>query len=64
MGGGIADAMELESMDQSTFYLRNSLDIVFFIVVNVIMLNIIFGLIIDAFAALRDSDTERSKNYI
>lgn len=57
LGGGIAEALEVQSMaDLTNFYLKTTFDLLFFIIINVIMLNIIFGLIIDAFASLRDSD--------
>ena len=62
-GGGIADAMNVVDADTAgaSFYAKTSFNLIFFIMVNVVMLNIIFGLIIDGFASLRDSDTEKSK---
>ena len=36
--------------------------IFFFLIINVILLNIIFGLIIDSFAELRDESNDRGKD--
>lgn len=41
------------------FYLRVVFDIGFFMLVNIISLNIIFGIIIDTFAELRSKQRER-----
>lgn len=59
-GGGIADSMTVEPKG-STFFAKNLYDVSFFIVVNVIALNIIFGMIIDTFSALREEEGERRK---
>ena len=54
--------MEVEDIGSGfPFYLRLLFNIGFFTFVNVILLNIIFGLIIDGFASLRDSDKEKCK---
>ena len=59
-GGGIADSMNPTSiydlMGERTVY-----DITFFMLINVISLNIIFGIIIDTFSQLRDAQNERGK---
>ena len=62
-GGGIADGLDVSDHSAKNFLLRNVYDISFFIFVNVVLLNIIFGLIIDAFAELRDENTQRSKAF-
>ena len=41
-------------MDPDTFSKRVIYDLSFYIIINVIWLNIIFGIIIDTFAELRD----------
>ncbi len=46
--------MRENSLDSETKNNRFILDMSFFIIMNVIWLNIIFGIIIDAFADLRD----------
>ena len=60
-GGGIADGLDVSDHEGDNFLLRNVFDISFFILINVVMLNIIFGLIIDAFAELRDENTQKGK---
>lgn len=61
-GGGIADSMIVEPKG-TTFFGKNLYDVSFFIVVNVIALNIIFGMIIDTFGQLREEEGERRKFY-
>lgn len=60
-GGGIAEAMLLTDINDPkyNFYLRVVFDIGFFMLVNIISLNIIFGIIIDTFAELRSKQRER-----
>lgn len=60
-GGGIADSMSIEPVSNTRFYVKSLHDVSFFLVVNVIALNIIFGIIIDTFSQLRDEEHERSK---
>ena len=55
--GGIGDMLTRESFSEnnrSTYYLRFFYDVFSFAIVNLIFLNIIFGIIIDTFAELRD----------
>jgi hypothetical protein len=40
--------------NRSTYYLRFFYDVLCFAIVNLVFLNIIFGIIIDTFAELRD----------
>ena len=58
-GGGIGDSMTMEAVS-NRFYPKSIFDVSFFMVVNVISLNIIFGIIIDTFSQLRDEQGERS----
>jgi hypothetical protein len=67
-GGGFGDYLTGENQDQemveravevSEGMSRFWLDMLFFIVVGIILLNIIFGIIIDNFAELRDQKKER-----
>lgn len=62
-GGGIAESMLLTDINspKHNFYFRVLFDIGFFIMVNIISLNIIFGIIIDTFAELRSKQRERGK---
>jgi hypothetical protein len=55
-GGGIGDVTPApEPQDSDTFIARFFYDLCFFIFLNIIWLNIIFGIIIDTFASLRDA---------
>lgn len=57
-GGGIAESMtDIDS--RKKYALRNVYDVTFFLFINVISLNIIFGIIIDTFAQLRDDQNVR-----
>lgn len=57
-GGGVADSMKVQP--KGSKYVGKSVhDVLFFIIVNVIALNIIFGIIIDTFSQLRDEQHER-----
>jgi hypothetical protein len=38
------------------------IEVSFFLLINIISLNIIFGIIIDTFADLRDQESERNKD--
>jgi Ion transport protein len=61
-GGGIGDSMKPEPLGDR-FFAKNIYELTFFIIINVISLNIIFGVIIDTFSQLRDEQQERSKFY-
>ena len=54
MGGGIADVMKILQSSDIHFFSRFVFDITFFMLINFICLNVIFGIIIDTFAQLRD----------
>ena len=62
-GGGIAESMILTDINSNkyNFFMRLIFDIGFFAMVNIISLNIIFGIIIDTFAELRSKQRERRK---
>ena len=66
MGGGIADYMsgELGNVplpeDVPQYVARTIFDLAFFIVVLVILLNVIFGIIIDQFGELRDAEVMKN----
>jgi hypothetical protein len=59
-GGGIAESLT-EIRSNYLYTGRTISDISFYMIINVISLNIIFGIIIDTFSQLRDSQQERSK---
>ena len=52
-GGGIGDTLQKPSYEKetrNTFYFRAVFDLTFFLIINIVFLNIIFGIIIDTFA--------------
>ena len=62
-GGGFAES--LVGIDkEKKFIARTLFDITFFIFITVIALNIIFGIIIDTFSQLRDSQNERRRTSV
>jgi len=61
-GGGIAESLNLVPTTDR-FYQRAGFDASFFLIVNVVALNIIFGIIIDTFSQLRDEQQERSNAF-
>lgn len=64
-GGGIADShVTLPIEDGSKFYLKIVFNLAFFIFINLVSLNIIFGIIIDTFAELRDDQQARGTPII
>lgn len=62
-GGGIGDSLELYTniKGDSKMVSKFFFDLTFFMLINVISLNIIFGIIIDTFASMRDEDDRRRK---
>lgn len=61
-GGGIGDITEpIHYLDDTEkYYVKLAHDATFHILVKVILLNVLFGIIIDTFAQLRDT---KAKNY-
>ena len=54
-GGGIGDMLELPSTNEKqNFIVRQLFDLIFFITVILLLMNIVLGIIIDSFAELRD----------
>lgn len=53
-GGGIGDTLEQLSIEEDLYWGRYAFDLTFYIMIIVLLLNLIFGIIIDAFAAMRD----------
>ena len=58
-GGGVGDAMVNVPFGNGYFYGKFFMTVTFFIFVNLVSLNIIFGIIIDTFAELRKELEER-----
>lgn len=61
-GGGIGDSLKITMYnDNKSDYLPKVVlvNILFFLIINLVFLNIIFGIIIDTFGELRDGIFER-----
>lgn len=52
-GGGIGDFLRVPLLSESSYFTRVIYDLLFFFVIIIIVLNLIFGVIIDTFADLR-----------
>ena len=64
-GGGIADAIQLQSYNPESpqdYFWRVIFSLAFFITMITILLNLIFGMIIDAFGDLRDTKTANEED--
>ncbi|KAL1256957.1 hypothetical protein QQF64_012502, partial [Cirrhinus molitorella] len=62
-GGGIADVLRKLSKEEPMFPARVVYDLLFFFIVIIIVLNLIFGVIIDTFADLR-SEKQRKEEIL
>ena len=60
-GGGIGDVLRPPSSSEPFYTLRLIYDMLFFFVVIIIVLNLIFGVIIDTFADLRTEKTNKEE---
>ncbi|KAI0988877.1 hypothetical protein GJ496_001544 [Pomphorhynchus laevis] len=58
-GGGIGDVLREPSIKEPLFYFRVVYDLMFFFIVIIVTLNLIFGVIIDNFADIRE---EKQRN--
>ena len=61
-GGGIGDVLKQKSVSEPLFVTRVIFDLSFFFIVIIIVLNLIFGVIIDTFADLRAEKNEKEEN--
>ncbi|KAF7262478.1 hypothetical protein EG68_00315 [Paragonimus skrjabini miyazakii] len=60
-GGGIADVLRRPSIQEADFLFRTIYDLSFFVIVIIIVLNLVFGVIVDTFAALRQEKQDREE---
>ncbi|TGZ74450.1 hypothetical protein CRM22_000929 [Opisthorchis felineus] len=60
-GGGIGDVLRRPSIQESHFLTRTIYDLSFFVIVIIIILNVVFGVIVDTFAALRQEKQDREE---
>ena len=58
-GGGIGDLLRVHSTDNGLFTGRVFYDMAFFFIIIIIILNLIFGVIIDTFADLRSEKQQK-----
>ena len=65
-GGGIGETVLYPHYDQDTdiYIYRVIFDMVFFVLINILILDIIFGLIIDSFQQLRQNRTLNRKYHL
>ena len=63
MGGGIADMHGIQKWlgNEVQNVMKTVFDLAYFIIINVVSLNVIFGIIIDVFGEMRGEATERGK---
>ncbi|GAA48211.1 inositol 1 4 5-triphosphate receptor type 1 [Clonorchis sinensis] len=60
-GGGIGDVLRRPSIQENHFLTRTIYDLSFFVIVIIIILNVVFGVIVDTFAALRQEKQDREE---
>lgn len=60
-GGGVGDILRKPSKDESLFPARVVYDLLFYFIVIIIVLNLIFGVIIDTFADLRSEKQKKEE---
>jgi len=59
-GGGMGDNMNIISRNDPDFYTRLYFDMAFYLIINIIFLNIVFGIIVDTFSSMRDEADVRA----
>ena len=65
MGGGIGDIVnKVWSINDELFSARWVFDLIFFFLITVVMLNLIFGIIINTFSTIRDSKFANKEDQI
>lgn len=57
-GGGITEAMAETTEERDNFWARYAFDLSFFILINMLFIQMIFGIIIDTFGDLREANSE------
>lgn len=62
MGGGIGEYMKVFNPQQN-FYHYTIYEIIFFLLINIMFLNVIFGIIIDTFSQLREESNQRKRDH-
>lgn len=61
-GGGLGDSFDILEFNDNNFSTKLVFDISFYMLVNIVSLNIIFGIIIDTFAEMRDAQNTRDED--
>merc|ERR1712187_176116 len=59
-GGGVGESMNMYTQEEHTslWFILTIVSFVAFLIVNVVLLNVVFGIIIDTFGERRDNQTE------
>jgi hypothetical protein len=60
MGGGMGDNMSVISRQDEDFYARLVFDMGFYMLINIVFMNIVFGIIVDTFSQMRDEYDQRN----
>lgn len=55
-GGGIGDYFKIQYPSQRFYYSQFALEFIFFLLINIIFQNVIFGIIVDTFSQLRNNN--------
>jgi len=65
MGGGIGDALDRQSFkfgSKGLYYEKIIFEILYYIIINLILINIFFGVIVDSFNDMRDKTTKSTED--
>lgn len=62
-GGGIGESMTIMFSTWGAWSYKVAFDLSFFILINVIALNMVFGIIVDTFSEMRETESSKRKNY-
>jgi hypothetical protein len=60
--GGIGDILSMKSYDSSLFWLRWSTDMIFYITVSLLLLNMVNGVIVSTFSQIREENQEKEED--
>ncbi len=58
-GGGIGDAFDGPDIDENFYWDFWAFTLIFFVIINILFINIVFGIILDTFGELRDERKQK-----